>query len=87
MLLIISASWSQIRSASKSSGGVTKNKKSGRRYPRGIKVEDGQGVQRGTILCTQLQLRYYPGENVSLKRAVFTIYMHLNLQKRYLVLL
>lgn len=56
---------SQIREASKTSGGVSKNKrKATKKKYRGIKVEDGAEVQKGSILCTQLQLRYYPGENV-----------------------
>ena len=46
-------------------GGATKNRGRSRKIKRGIEVEDGQTVERGDTLCTQLQLRYYPGENVS----------------------
>ncbi|KAF6017536.1 MRPL27 [Bugula neritina] len=56
----------QTRAASKMAGGATKNRKRGKKTPRGIKVEEGQEVQRQTILCTQLQLRYYPGQNVKI---------------------
>lgn len=55
----------QLREASKASSGISKNKKTRtKKKHRGLKVDDGDVVQKGSILCTQLQLRYYPGENV-----------------------
>ncbi|XP_067950537.1 large ribosomal subunit protein bL27-like [Watersipora subatra] len=56
----------QVRLSSKAAGGATKHRGHSRKIKRGILVADGQNVQRGVTLCTQLQLRYYPGENVTL---------------------
>jgi len=55
-----------VRHASKTAGGISKNKRTpSRKIPRGFKVEEGDAVHKGQVLATQLQLRYYPGENVS----------------------
>ena len=55
------------RAASKKSGGAVKNK-IGRTKPkyRGLKAADGAFVHKGDILATQFDLKYYPGENVSI---------------------
>jgi len=80
----------QTRAASKMAGGATKNRKRGKKTPRGIKVEEGQEVQRQTILCTQLQLRYYPGQNVSMMLKTSdscfckTLILHFSIKSYYL---
>ncbi|GFN94219.1 50S ribosomal protein l27-like [Plakobranchus ocellatus] len=55
------------RAASKKSGGAPKNK-IGRTKPkfRGLKAFDGSFVHKGDVLATQYDLKYYPGENVSI---------------------
>lgn len=56
-----------IRWASKKTGGSTRNQKGhGRPKHRGWRVQDGHYVQAGTILATQLSLRFHPGLNVIL---------------------
>lgn len=61
-----------VRCASKKSSGSTKNKR--KNTPgkfRGPKKADGDYVEAGMIMCKQLGLRYYPGENVR----IFTQYI------------
>ncbi|RUS79227.1 hypothetical protein EGW08_013012 [Elysia chlorotica] len=55
------------RAASKKSGGAIRNK-IGRTKPkyRGLKATDGAFVHKGDVLATQFELKYYPGENVSI---------------------
>lgn len=56
-----------VRNASKKTGGSTKNTHPKvRPKHRGLKRNDGDVVQAGTILVTQLTLRFHPGLNVSL---------------------
>ncbi|XP_044732665.1 50S ribosomal protein L27 [Chrysoperla carnea] len=53
------------RYASKKTSGSTKNQKGhGRPKHRGWKRQDGHWVEAGTILATQLNLRFHPGLNV-----------------------
>ncbi|KAK9507245.1 hypothetical protein O3M35_007149 [Rhynocoris fuscipes] len=58
-----------IRFASKKAGGSTRNK-GGRRRPkhRAIHYQDGEFVQKGTMLITQNKLRCHPGLNVGFGR-------------------
>ncbi|XP_026477999.1 39S ribosomal protein L27, mitochondrial-like [Ctenocephalides felis] len=56
-----------IREASKKTGGSTRNQKGhARPKHRGWKVQDGHTVTAGTLLATQLTLRFHPGLNVGL---------------------
>lgn len=58
-----------VRYASKKSGGSTRNKPIRiRPKHRGLRVQDGTFVQAGTILATQLNLRFHPGLHVGLGR-------------------
>ncbi|CAH1794330.1 unnamed protein product [Owenia fusiformis] len=55
----------QVRNASKKAGGSSRNKR--KNTPgkhRRLVLSDGEFAQQGNILCTQLGLKYYPGENV-----------------------
>ncbi|KAK6169047.1 hypothetical protein SNE40_020174 [Patella caerulea] len=67
--LCIASPTEQVRYASKKAGGAVRNKKR-RTLPkyRGWKRNDGSFVHAGEILATQRGLRFYPGENVELRR-------------------
>ncbi|XP_012251248.2 50S ribosomal protein L27 [Athalia rosae] len=57
------------RDASKKTGGSTRNQKGhARPKHRGWRVQDGRSVTAGTILATQLHLRFHPGLNVGFGR-------------------
>ncbi|KAG8258969.1 50S ribosomal protein L27-like isoform X1 [Homalodisca vitripennis] len=56
------------RGASKKAGGSTKNHGNARRKRRGIRVQDGRFVQKGTILVLQRYLIFHPGLNVGFGR-------------------
>ncbi|XP_063243713.1 large ribosomal subunit protein bL27 [Bacillus rossius redtenbacheri] len=54
-----------VRLASKKTGGSSRNRKRNPRPKhRGVRVQDGCEVQAGTILATQVGLRFHPGLNV-----------------------
>lgn len=54
-----------IREASKKTASSTKNTNPKRRPKhRGWRRQDGHHVEQGTILATQLTLRFHPGLNV-----------------------
>ena len=56
-----------VRFKKKGAGGVTKNPKNhSKSGHRGIKKYPGEYVEKGMILHTQLGLKIYPGENVSI---------------------
>lgn len=70
-----SKSWAfpvnSIRNASKKQGGSTRNTHPKvRPKHRGWKVQDGHDVTIGTILATQLRLRFHPGLNVNITTLV-----------------
>lgn len=58
-----------LRFASKKTGGSTKNvTRHSRPKHRGWKVQDGHFVSSGTLLVTQLTIRFHPGLNVRKER-------------------
>lgn len=63
------------RGASKKSGGSTQNAGKARPKHRGIKYQDGQVVQKGTMLVTQNFLRFHPGMNVSCYLYEFIVFI------------
>ncbi|KAB0792364.1 hypothetical protein PPYR_14323 [Photinus pyralis] len=61
--------WNVLRWASKKTSGSTRTaKKSGIKKHRGWKRQDGEWVESGTLLVTQLSLRFHPGLNVGMGR-------------------
>lgn len=69
LLQPVTAVIASTRYASKKTGGSTRNPKGHPRPKhRGWRVQDGWTVHAGTILATQLHLRFHPGLNVGFGR-------------------
>lgn len=81
ILSFISVLGLSVRFASKKTGSSTRNKKGNRRPKhRGIHYQDGEFVQKGTMLITQNKLRCHPGLNVCFN---FSLILKMSFKRDY----